>query len=216
LKIEIWSDVVCPWCYIGKRRLERALARFEHAVDTRWRSFELDPHAPPVRSGDYATRLARKYGTTMERARAAIDRMTATGAAEGLTLRFDVAQPGNTFDAHRLLQLAGARGLQGALEERLFRATFSEGEAIGDPTTLARLAIDAGLDPSDVRSVLESDRYGAEVRGDEREAREREITGVPFFLLDERYPVPGAQDPDLLLRVLQRAWERRGDAVTAG
>jgi predicted DsbA family dithiol-disulfide isomerase len=142
--------------------------------------------------------------------------MTATGAAEGLTLRFDVAQPGNTFDAHRLLQLAGARGLQGALEERLFRATFSEGEAIGDPTTLARLAIDAGLDPSDVRSVLESDRYGAEVRGDEREAREREITGVPFFLLDERYPVPGAQDPDLLLRVLQRAWERRGDAVTAG
>ena len=220
MKIEIWSDVVCPWCYIGKRRLEHALGEFEHAdeVDVVWRAFELDPHAPSRRQGDYADRLAQKYGMSREQAVAANERLTAAGAAEGLAFHFDKAQPGNTFDAHRLLHHArsSGSGLQDALKERLLVAYFTEGEAIGDRDTLVRLAVEAGLDGEECRAVLAENCYAEEVRGDEREASELGVTGVPFFVIDGKFGIPGAQDAETILGVLRRAWSKAHPLEMAG
>ena len=208
MKVEIWSDVVCPWCYIGKRRFESALGRFAHRDDVEvvWRSFELDPSAPARRTGDSAQRLADKYGISRAQAIASQDRLTQMATAEGLAFHFEQAQSGNTFDAHRLLHLASERGLQDAVKERLFRAYFSEGEAIGEGETLVRLAAEVGLDSAETRSVIGSDTYAENVRAEEQEARELGINGVPFFVVDRRYGVSGAQPADVLLQVLDRAW----------
>ena len=211
MRVDIWSDVVCPWCFIGKRRFETALGRFSHRdqVTVVWRSFELDPTAPPVRAGDPAERLAAKYGITTDQARAARERITETAAGEGLAYRLDVARGGNTFDAHRIVHLAGASGAQDALEEALMTAYLCGGRAIGSREVLLDVAVAAGLTADEVVATLDSDAYGAAVRKDEAEAAARGITGVPFFLLDGRFGVPGAQDPDTMLAVLNRAWERR-------
>jgi predicted DsbA family dithiol-disulfide isomerase len=213
VKVEIWSDVVCPWCYVGKRRLEAALARFDrrHEVDVVWRSFELDPSAPPSdhTSGSYARRLAHRYGTTTEQAQVMIDNMTALAASEGLDMRFDEARPGNTFDAHRLLHLALDRDLQNRLKDRLDGATFSEGLSVSNHDELTRIAVEAGLDEREVKEVLSSDRYADAVRDDERRARAHGISGVPFFVVDRKYGVAGAQPSELLLDVLTRAWAER-------
>lgn len=210
LRIDIWSDIACPWCYVGKRRLEQALARFPHKddVDIAWRAFELDPSAPRVRdpSQSYAERLARKYGTSPAQGQAMIDRMVGAAAEDGLALRFDHIRPGNTFDGHRLLHLAHERGKQDALKERLLRAYLTEGQAIGEPEVLLPLAREVGLDEQEVRDVLGGDRYAAEVRQDEALARELGITGVPFFVLAGRLGVSGAQTADVLLGALDRAW----------
>jgi predicted DsbA family dithiol-disulfide isomerase len=210
MRIDIWSDVVCPWCYIGKRRLEGALSRFEyaHEVKVRWRSFELDRNAPPVRDGDPAARLARKYLMSIDRALAAQERLTALAAAESLDFRLDIARSGNSFNAHRLIHLAGERGLQDQVKERLFAAYFCEGQAIGDGSVLLSQATAAGLDAAEVRDLLQGDTYADEVRADEVEATEREITGVPFFLVDNRFAIPGAQEVDTILAVLKRAWAK--------
>ncbi|HEX2050163.1 MAG TPA: DsbA family oxidoreductase [Actinomycetota bacterium] len=213
MRIDIWSDVVCPWCYVGKRRLEAALARFapRDAVEVVWRSFELDPSAPPSPDGriDYAQRLAAKYGTSVADARAMIENMTGVAAADGLELRFDLLRPGNTFDAHRLLHLALRRGVQDDVKERLDRATFRDGLRVSHHDDLAQVAVDAGLDEGEVRAVLASDRFAGEVRADERRARAYGISAVPFFVVDGRYGVAGAQPSDLLLEVLTRAWDER-------
>lgn len=210
LRIDIWSDIACPWCYVGKRRLEQALGRFSHRADVEvvWRAFELDPSAPRVRdpSQSYAERLARKYGTTPAQAQAMIDRMVDTAAGDGLALRFDHIRPGNTFDAHRLLHLAHERGVQDALKERLLRAYLTEGQAIGEPDVLAPLAREVGLDEREVADLLAGDRCAAEVRQDEAHARELGISGVPFFVLAGRLGVSGAQPADVLLGALDRAW----------
>jgi predicted DsbA family dithiol-disulfide isomerase len=212
MQVEIFSDVVCPWCAIGKRRLETALARFEHAdeVEVVWRAYELDPSAPVRRDGDYFERLARKYGMSRERAEAASAGLTTMAAAEGLDFRFDRAQPGNTFDAHRLLRYAheAGPGLQGALAERLFTAYFTEGAPIGDPASLLAAATAVGLDPAECAEILAGDRYAEAVRADERAAHDLEVTGVPFFVIDGRFAIPGAQDADTVLRVLERAWAK--------
>ena len=223
VKVEIWSDVVCPWCYIGKRRFEAALAGFEHRdeVEVVWRSFELDPAAAGVREGGYVDRLATKYAVSVAEAQAMIDRMTKVAAEHGLQFDFGIARPGNTFDAHRLIHLARRRGVQDAVKERLLAATFVEGEAIGDRETLVRLGTEAGLDVDEIRSALESDAYAEEVRADERAAVEYGITAVPFFAVDGRYGMAGAQPTAALESALDRAWaERRsshlegiGDAV---
>ena len=209
MRVEIWSDVVCPWCYIGKRRFEQALASFPHRneVEVVWRSFELDPSAPAERVGDYAELLSAKYGVPVARAQEMIDTMTATAAQEGLDFRFDRARPGSTFDAHRLLHLAAERGVQDALKERLLRATFTEGEPIGDVETLVRLAAEVGLDAEEARDVLRGSRFADEVRADEREAQRFGITGVPFFVVDRTYGVSGAQPADALRQVLDKAWQ---------
>jgi predicted DsbA family dithiol-disulfide isomerase len=211
VRVDIWSDVVCPWCFLGKRRFEAALGAFEHAseVEIRWRSFELDPRAPSVREGDQAARLASKYGLSIEQARAAQHRLTALAAAEGLQYRLDRTRPGNTFDAHRLIHLAGDRGRQSEVKERLLAAYLCEGQAIGDTAVLLAEGVAAGLDPADVAQVLEGDAYARDVQADEIEARERQITGVPFFLIDGAFGIPGAQDDETMLTILRRAWNRR-------
>jgi predicted DsbA family dithiol-disulfide isomerase len=212
MQVDIFSDVVCPWCAVGKRRFEAALQRFEHAgeIDVVWRAYELDPSAPVRREGDYAERLARKYGMTREQALAANERLTATAAVEGLDFHFERARPGNTFDAHRLLHYARqvGVGLQDALKERLLVAYFTEGAAVGEPETLVRLAAEVGLDADECAAILAGDRYSAEVRADESEALALGITGVPFFVIDGKFGVPGAQDADTMLRVLERAWTK--------
>ena len=208
MKVEIWSDVACPWCYIGKRRFDAALARFEHAgaVEVRWRSFELDPSAPAEREQPYAERLASKYRVSAAEAEAMIDTMLEAGARNGVVLRFDRARAGNTFDAHRLLHWAADHGSQHDLKERMLRATFTKGEVIADVDVLVGLAHAAGLDAGEARAVLGSDRYAAEVRADERRAAELGISSVPFFVLAGTYGVAGAQPPELLLQVLQEVW----------
>ena len=209
VKIEVWSDVVCPWCWVGKRNLEAALEGFEHRdqVEVVYRSYELDPVAPAEREGSYVERLARKYGVVEGQARAMIARIEDAGAQVGLDFRFDIARAGNTFDAHRLIHLGGE-----PVKERLMRAYFTEGEPIGDRETLVRLAVDAGLAEDEVRTVLDSDLYAEAVRADEQAAAEYDITGVPFFAIDGKYGVAGAQPPEILQRVLERRWAEAGPA----
>ena len=213
LKVEIWSDVVCPWCYVGKRRFEEALARFEHRdeVELVWRSFELDPSAPPsaTEQGTYVQRLASKYGRSVIEAQAMIDNMTETARKEGLDFRFDLARPGNTFDAHRLLHLALEHGRQDELKERFDRATFTEGSPVSDHSALRALAAQVGLPDTDVAAVLTSDLYADAVRADEAQARAYGISGVPFFVIDGRYGISGAQPADAVLQALDTAWSER-------
>jgi predicted DsbA family dithiol-disulfide isomerase len=219
MKVEIWSDVVCPWCYLGKRRFESALMRFEHKADVemRWRSFELDPGAPAVRDGDPVQRLADKYGMSRARAQAMNDQLTGLAAAEGLEYHLDKAQSGNTFDAHRLLHLAAEQGRQDDVKERFLRGYFIESEPIGDHDALARLAIDAGLDAAQVHDVLASNRFADDVRADEEQAAAYGISGVPFFVVDERYGISGAQPADVILTTLRRAFaEANPLTVVAG
>lgn len=213
MKIDIWSDIVCPWCYIGKRRLESALARFPHReeIDVIWRSFELDPSAPP--SGDdrepYVEHLAEKYGIPIDQAQSMIDNVSKVAAGEGLHFRFDLSRRGNSFDAHRLLHLARETGLQDQLKERFDHGTFTAGLAVSDHEELTRAAVEVGLDEVDVKEVLTSDRYADAVRADEKQAHALGISAVPFFVLDRKYGIAGAQPPELLLQALTRAWQER-------
>jgi predicted DsbA family dithiol-disulfide isomerase len=212
LKVDIWSDIACPWCFVGKRRLEAALAQLSEAerrkVEVEWHAFELDPAAPPERdrSVSYAERLSKKYGSSLAQAEARIASMTQLAKTDGLDFDFGRIRPGNTFDAHRLLHLAHARGVQDAVKERFLLGYMSEGEAIGDKGVLQRLATEAGLAADEVQAVLSSDRYADEVRSDENEARELGINGVPFFVFDQRLAVSGAQPAEVLLSALKQAF----------
>jgi len=207
--VEIWSDIACPWCYIGKRRFEAALAAYEHRdeVQVTWRSFELDPTAPREREHDGATHLAEKYGTSRDEALAMQERMTRAAAGDGLEFRFDLARGGNTFDAHRLVHLAAAHGAQDAMKERLMRAYLTEGELIGDQAVLARLGVEVGLPEDEVRDALATDRFAAEVREDERTAERIGIRAVPFFVVDRAVGASGAHPPEALLELLRKARE---------
>jgi len=207
MKVEVWSDVVCPWCYIGKRHLEEALTRFSHAdrATVQWRSFELDPHSPARVGLTMSQILQRKYGMTEDQAEAANERMTGLAAEVGLEYHLDRVQPGNTFDAHRLIHLAGTRDRASAMKERLLAAYFTEGRSIGEPDVLAELATDVGLDPSEAESTLHSDAFASDVRRDESRATSLGVRGVPFFVIDGSVGVSGAQPADVLLRALERA-----------
>ena len=219
MDVEIWSDIACPWCYIGKRRFEAALAEFEHRDDVRvtWRSFELDPSAPREREGDNATRLAEKYGITVERAREMGRTVTDAAAGEGLDFHLDIQRSGTTFDGHRVIHLAGEHGLQDAMKERLMRAYFTEGRLMSDPETLVRLAVEVGVPEDDVRQMLASDRFADEVRGDERLAGQFGISAVPTFVVDRAIGASGAHPPEAMLELLRQGWERRSPVpVIAG
>jgi len=210
LRVDVWSDIACPWCYVGKRRLESAikqLGQLGSPVDVHWRAFELDPQAPKVADGSIsqAERLAKKYGMSVAEADRKMASMTAMAAKEGLDLRFDRVRGGNTFDAHRLLHYADGRGVQDLLKERFMRAYFTEGEVIGDPAVLLRLATEVGLDGAEVKGVLESDAFAKEVRNDQREAQQNGVSGVPFFVVADRYGISGAQPAEALLKVLEHA-----------
>jgi predicted DsbA family dithiol-disulfide isomerase len=208
MQIEIFSDVVCPWCYIGKRRLEQALSTFPHAAEVTitFRSYQLDPTAPRRSDQTVEQHLATKYGRTLDEARQMNQRVSDIAATVGLDFRLEDAQRGNTFDAHRLLQLAAARGLQAELKERLMKAYFTEGALISDHDQLAALAVEIGLDAAEVGAVLAGDDYADDVRADLALARGFGITGVPFFAVDRTYGVSGAQEAATLTDVLQRAW----------
>ena len=210
LVVEIWSDIACPWCYVGKRRFEAARASFAHgaAIEVQWRAFELDPTAPRVKAPgpSYAERLAGKYRVALPQAEGMIRTMTATAAAEGLDFRFDRIRPGNTFDAHRVLHFAAARGRGEEAKERLLLAYMTEGESIGEREVLARLAGEVGLDAAEVRTMLASEAHVQSVRADEDEAHERGIHSVPHFLIGGRIAISGAQPAEVLGRALQDAW----------
>jgi predicted DsbA family dithiol-disulfide isomerase len=219
VRVEIWSDIACPWCYVGKRRFEEALSRFPHREDTEveYKSFELDPaRAASGDRRDYADRLAAKYGMSRDQAEQMLDQMTQTAAGVGLDFRFDRAVPANTFEAHQLLHLAAAHGRQAEAKERLLRAYFTEGADMGDRATLVRLAEDAGLPAAEVEDALGDQRYAPAVRADEAEARSLGISGVPFFVVDRKYGVSGAQPAEQLLAVLEKAWSERVPLTVTG
>ncbi len=211
MDVEIWSDIACPWCYVGKRRFEAALERFEHAdeVTVTWRSFELDPTAPAERAESGAEHLAAKYGTSLEQARAMEQGMTETAAADGLELRFDRLRTGNMFDAHRVLHLAHAHGRQDAAKERFMRAYLTEGELMSDHATLRRLAVEAGLPEAEVVETLATDRFAEGVREDERTASSFGASAVPFFVVDRAIGASGAHPADAMLQLLQQGWDAK-------
>lgn len=212
MKIDIWSDVACPFCYIGKRHLEAALEQFPHKdnVEVTWHNFELDPNAPKDNKEDQYALLARKYGMSREQAIENTERVAASGAAAGLAFDFDKVIPTNTFDAHRLIQFAAQHGKQDEMEERLFSAYFMEGKHISDKATLLAIAADLGLDAT---AVFSSDVYTNEVRKDEAEAQSLGIRGVPFFVFDRKYAVSGAQPVTAFTQTLQKVWEEANPAI---
>jgi predicted DsbA family dithiol-disulfide isomerase len=218
MKVEIWSDIVCPWCYIGKRRFETALGQFSHRdhIEVTWRSFELDPQAPARLTGSLTELLARKYRMPLAEAAARQAQITDLAAKEGLEYHLDLAQPGNTFYAHQLLHLAAAHGLQDQMKERLMQAYFTQSLPIGDLDTLASLALEVGLDVDEARTTLETGVYGDEVRKDEQLAAALGIRGVPFVVLDEQYGVSGAQPAQVFLQALETAWAAAHPLVAVG
>jgi len=212
MHIDIWSDVVCPWCYLGKRRLERALEVFEHRSDVTiaHRSFQLDPSRPRHQTMSRRQMLMAKYRLSEDQVKAMDQRMAQTAAADGLTYRLtDAGQTGNTLDAHRLLHLAKARGREDAMLDRLYRAYFSEERSVFDIDSLQALATDEGLAAAEVREALEGGRYVDDVRRDLNEARSLGVTGVPFFVIDGRYGISGAQATDVFSRTLIMAADSR-------
>jgi len=208
MQVEIWSDVVCPWCYLGKRYFEQALERFPHrdGVEVIYRSFELDPSAPPGVTTPTVETLAGKYGMGLEQAREAQRQMEQRAAQAGLTFRMEDLRSGNTRDAHRLLQMAGARGRGAELAERLHRAYFTDQASIFDHASLAGFAADVGLDRDEALAVLAGDQYAQAVEADEQVAYSLGVTGVPFFVIDRRYGISGAQPAETITQVLERVW----------
>jgi predicted DsbA family dithiol-disulfide isomerase len=217
MNVEIWSDIACPWCYVGKKRFEAALEAFEHRgeVTVTWRSFELDPDAPAEREGSHAELIADKYGRTLEQVAEMDAQLTAVAAAEGIAMDFAAIRSGNTFDGHRLVHLAAAHGLQDTMKERLFAAYFTAGALMSDHDTLIALATEVGLPADEVREVLLTERHAEDVRDDERTAQGAGISAVPCFVIDRRFGASGAQPPEELLRFLQHGWAQREPAAPA-
>ncbi|WP_405596406.1 DsbA family oxidoreductase [Streptomyces sp. NBC_01410] len=212
MRVEIWSDIACPWCYIGKARFEKGLAAFAHrdGVEVVHRSFELDPGRAKGDTAPVIDMLALKYGRTREEARSMEEHVAATARSEGLGYRTEGRDHGNTFDIHRLLHLARARGRQDELLDLAYRANFAEERSVFDPEILVDLAVEAGLDADEARAVLADEgAYADDVRADEREAAELGATGVPFFVLDRRYGVSGGQPAEVFTKALEQAWQGR-------
>ncbi|MFJ3866077.1 DsbA family oxidoreductase [Streptomyces nigra] len=229
MRVEIWSDIACPWCYVGKARFEKALAAFPHRdqVEVVHRSFELDPGRAKGDIQPVITMLTKKYGMSAAQAQAGEENLGAQASAEGLAYRTEGRDHGNTFDMHRLLHLAKRHGRQDELIQILYRANFAEERSVfaeGDDR-LVELAVEAGLDADEVRRVLAApEAYADDVRADEREAAQLGATGVPFFVLDRTYGVSGAQPAEVFTQALTQAWGDRspltlldtGDADACG
>jgi predicted DsbA family dithiol-disulfide isomerase len=209
MKIEIWSDVMCPFCYIGKRRFEAALQQFPNKDDIEvvYRSFELDPNAKRDVNQDVHDMLASKYGMSREEAKAKNDEVTGQAKELGLTYNFDNMIVTNTFDSHRLMHFAASYGKMQEMTERLFKAYFTDSKHIGDHETLAALAAEVGLDKDEAAKMLAGDEYTKEVRDDEHEGGQLGIRGVPFFVINRKYAISGAQPVEVFLDALQKAWD---------
>lgn len=212
MRIEVWSDIVCPWCYIGKRRLERALADFEHAeeVEIIWRSFQLDPTFPQGVSEPVHESMAKKMNAPPEQLRAMAEQVQQVAAQEGLRYDFAAGVMVNTFDAHRLTQLAREHGLGGVAHERLMKAQLVQGRVLNDVDTLVELAGEIGLDTERARTVLEGEEYADQVRADIDDARRLGATGVPFFVLDRALGISGAQPLEVFSAALEKAYAQKG------
>jgi predicted DsbA family dithiol-disulfide isomerase len=206
MQIEIWSDVICPWCYIGKRRFEQALAQFGHReqINVIWRSFELDPNAPKQYSGTPNELLSRKYNVSLQQADEMIARVTANAKEVGLEYHLNNARRGNTFDAHRLIHFAAEKQVGDKAIESIMHAYFSESLPVGDRAALAKLAPKFGISESEALAMLESDKYSDAVRADESRAADLGISGVPFFVFDEKSGISGAQPVEVFTEALQQ------------
>jgi len=212
LTVEIWSDVACPFCYIGKREFEAALARFPHrdSVEVVWKSFELDPNAAARSSEDTYSMLANKYGMSREDAKQRVSGVAQRGRDVGIPFHFDVVVNANSFDAHRMIQFAKSKGKGDAAKEALLKAHFTEGVVVSDRAELVRLAASIGLDADQVEGMLADENAFADaVRADEHEAQQLGVRGVPFFALDRKYAVSGAQSSEHFLSALEQAWKER-------
>ncbi|WP_018180529.1 DsbA family oxidoreductase [Jongsikchunia kroppenstedtii] len=213
VSVDIWTDINCPFCYLGKRRFEQALEQFEHrdAVRVTHHSFELDPTLAPGHSAQVIDWIASKYGMPREQAEANERSLGLQAEAVGLGYEVDGRDYGNSFDMHRLLHLALEKGKQDAVIDALYAANFAAPQPLfGDPDRLIAVVTGAGLDESDVRRVLDSDEYADAVRADEQRAAELGAGGVPFFVLNNKYAVSGAQPPELFAQALQQCWDDAG------
>jgi predicted DsbA family dithiol-disulfide isomerase len=210
MEIQVWSDFACPWCVLGLARLRAACGAFEHgdAVSVVHRSFELRPRAPARLERSMQEAVAAKYGIAPAQARAGHERLAALGREAGIDFAFDRVQLTNTFNAHRLAQAARGSPAEDALVDRLFAAYFTEGRLLSDHDVLVDVAVSAGLDAQRVQEVLGGSAYAQAVRADEAAAEEMGVSGVPFFLINGAWPVPGAQDVETMLILLRRAWTR--------
>ena len=211
MDIQFWADVVCPWCYLGKRRFEHALAEFEHRDEVRvtHRAFQLDPTLPKGETQDQRELLTRKFGGQIDRILASQAELVRLGEIEGLEFHFDGGLAGNTFDAHQVIRLGLERGVQGAVVDRFFRAHFTEQRSLFDTDSLVELAAEAGLDPEEARAVVKEDRFADSVRQDVHQAHEYGANGVPFFVVDRRYGISGAQPLEVFTQALAQAWADR-------
>lgn len=209
MKIEIWSDFVCPFCYIGKRRLEAAIAAFpqKDQVKVEFKSFELDPNAEKNTGQSIHELLAKKYGRTVEEAKKMNEEMGKQASSAGLEFHFDGMKPTNTLDAHRLAKFSESKGKADVLTERLLKAYFTDSEDIGDHAFLVDLAEEAGLDRQEAEAILKGSAFENAVRSDEEEARNIGVQGVPFFVLNRKYAISGAQPVEVFADALQKVWE---------
>ncbi|WP_064093299.1 DsbA family oxidoreductase [Rossellomorea aquimaris] len=214
MKIEVWSDYVCPFCFIGKRRLEEALNSFPHKenVEVEYKSFELDPNAEVHSHSSIYERLAKKYGTTVEQAKGMTKNVADQAATVGLTFNFDTNVPTNTFDAHRLTKYAKTVGKDAELTEKLLHAHFTDSKHIGDKNILLNIAESIGLNRQQAESVLKSNDFSEDVRLDEEEARQIGVQGVPFFVINRKYAISGAQPSEVFLNSLQKVWEEENES----
>lgn len=213
ISVEVWSDVACPWCYLGKRRLEKAIDRFDGAVSITWKSFQLDPSIPHGEHTPHAEALAKKFNAPPEQIQQMNQRLIDLGAEEGLEYNFDSYIQANTRDAHRVLHMAQEHGLGDAMKDRLLRAQFTEGAVVDDAAVLASLAAEVGLDAEAVRAMLATDEYDAAVQADIDEAAALGASGVPFFVFDRAFAVSGAQPTEVFETALQRSKEHAEAAV---
>jgi predicted DsbA family dithiol-disulfide isomerase len=215
MKIEIWSDVACPWCYIGKRRFETALAAFPHreSVDVTWRSYQLDPTVPDHYDGTELDYLSTRKGMAPDQVSQMFEHVAAQAKGEGLNYRFDDVVVANSFTAHRLIHLAAAHGKQDAAKERLLSDHFEHGKDIGSREYLTSLGRDLGIDDGEVSELFSTDKYADDVRHDFAEARALGITGVPFFVIDRKFGLSGAQPSDTFTAALEQAWQESNPLV---
>jgi predicted DsbA family dithiol-disulfide isomerase len=206
--IEIWSDIICPYCYIGKRRLEEALAKFQHKEEVKieYRSFELNPDAKVHYEEDNIELLSKKYGTSKEQIKAMNLQLTEQAKEVGLTYHLDKIKATNTLNAHRLIHLAKQFGKENEMVERLFKAYFTEVRHVGEMKTLIELATEIGLDQQKLQSMLNSNEYEADVRAQEQDAQQIGVTGVPFYVINRKYAISGAQPSEVFLEVMEKVW----------
>ena len=209
MQVEIWSDILCPWCYIGKREFENALAEFKNKdkVEITWKSFELDPAAQKDYPGDLYDLLSSKYNISVDKAKQMTAALVARANSIGLQYNMDTAKATNSFDAHRLIHLAMKHGLQEKVIESLSSAYLIEGLHIGSRETLTKIGLDAGLKASDIQAMFESNKFADDVRKDEYEAQNLQVRGVPFFLIDRKYSLSGAQPQVVFGEALEKIYE---------